>query len=171
MTPIHNVLPLALMLAIPAVAAAAPPAPDIVVVASQDAELQRWTARVERGISQKMRFPRTLGPEKYAHGIVDVTFICSEDGTPSRIAVVGSSGSRPLDRAGVRAIERLNTLHPLPSGVTHGQVYKAQLLFAQTAAQAKRAIALREQGQISNSHVLARRQTTASLTLLPAGTP
>ena len=46
MTNIYNVLPLSLMLAIPAVAAAAPPAPDIVVVGSQDAELTRWTTRV-----------------------------------------------------------------------------------------------------------------------------
>jgi periplasmic protein TonB len=171
MTNIFDVLPLALVLAIPAVAAAAPPAPDIVVVASQDAELQRWVARVERGISQKMRFPRTLGPEKYAQGVVDVTFMCSEDGTPSKVAVVGSSGSRQLDRAGLRAIGRVDTLHPLPSGISHGQVYKAHLLFARTAAQAKRAIALRDEGQTSNSHVLARRQTTASLALMPAGTP
>jgi TonB family protein len=171
MANICNVLPLSLMLAIPAVAAASPPAPDIVVVASQDAELKRWTTRLERGISQKMRFPQTLGPAKYAHGIVDVTFMCSEDGKPSRIAVVGSSGSRHLDRAGIQAIGRVTTLHPLPSGISHGQVYKAHLLFAQTAAQARRAIALREEGQISNSRMLAHRQTTASLTLLPAGTP
>jgi periplasmic protein TonB len=160
-------LPLTLVLAVPTTTAAA--SNEIVVTGAKDAELKRWTSRVEQGISRQMRFPRSVGQAPVDSGLVDVTFKCSQDGSPSEVTIAQTSGSRQIDRAGVRAIERLKTLHPLPDGITHGQVYRARLLFASDKGMAKQIIALREEARAGNSRLVQRmgERTTAGLTLLP----
>jgi periplasmic protein TonB len=126
------VLPLTALLVLPLTSLDAmqqAPDDDIVVLAPNSAEVIAWSARVGENISQQMRYPRDLGPTSDPEGLVEVTFECSEDGRPSNVALLESSGSRRLDRAGMAAVQRVASLHPLPSGIDHRQVYRAQLLF------------------------------------------
>lgn len=171
-------LPLITMFVAPVAALEArQPAPEITVTAPSATELQAWSARVGTAIEREMRFPKRLGPVDVEQGIVDVTFECSADGTPTKIALARTSGSRRLDRAGLQAVERVGTLHPLPAGIAHDQVYRAQMLFAVadgTPPWRQKAALLREKADAAN-----RRRagpggyavTAARVTLQPAGMP
>lgn len=85
------------------------------------------------------------------------------------MTVSRTSGSRQVDLAGVRAIKRLKALHPLVEGISHDQIYKARLLFADCERMAKQISALRRDAQAGNSRLLQRmgERTAVSLTLLP----
>jgi periplasmic protein TonB len=160
------VLPLTVMLVVPLTSldARQPPSDDIVVVAPADAEVRAWSARVGENISQHMRFPRDLGPTSDPEGVVEVTFKCSEDGRPSNVALLETSGSRRLDRAGIAAVERVRSLHPLPRGIDHRQVYKAQLLFATEDGSGRRyqeLAALRAKADRGNAALLQRQSRMA----------
>jgi TonB family protein len=159
------VLPLSAMLIVPLVGLEAKqPAPDIVVTAPVDAEVRAWSARVGEQIQQKMRYPRMLGPTRLPDGLVEVRFECSEDGSPSKVALLNTSGSRRLDAAGVAAVERVRSLHPLPRGIDHGQVYKAQLLFVTDDGSGRwrnEAAALRGKADRANAAFLQRRSSIA----------
>lgn len=170
-------LPLVTMLAVPATLQARQPAPEITVTAPSAAELQAWSARVGGALEREMRFPLRVGPVDFEQGLVDVTFKCSEDGTPTQVAVARTSGSRRLDRAGLRAVERVGSLHPLPTGIDRDQVYRARMLFAiddGTPPWRQEAAAMREEADAANRK-LARAPggvvTAARVTLVPAGTP
>jgi hypothetical protein len=52
--------------------------------------------------------------------------------------VLQSSGSPALDRAGVRAVRSIRTLHPLPTGIAEDSPFEAWLLFARDERNLKR---------------------------------
>lgn len=89
----------------------------------------QWSGRVVRALDRNLHYPMPIrgGPNE---GIASVKFLCSEDGTPSEIAIVRSSGSRDLDAAAVRAVARIATLHPLPEGIAHDQPFQANIVYA-----------------------------------------
>ena len=161
----RGVLPLTAILVVPlASLEARQPTPDIVVRAPVDAEVRAWSARVGENIGEQMRFPRDLGPSNDPEGLVEVTFECNEDGKPDKVALLRSSGSRRLDHAGMMAVERVRSLHPLPRGIDHGQAYKAQLLFATDDGSGRRhkeMAALRAKADRGNAALLQRRSSVA----------
>ena len=167
-------LPLATLLVVPTAALDAKQSPpEITVVAPVNGEVRAWSTRIGQEINQTMRYPRALGSGQRQEGIVDVTFRCSEDGRPSEVALVNSSGSRKLDRAGLSAITTLRSLHPLPAGVGHDQVYRAQMLFAVddgSGSWRERLGALRNKGDRSNDSLMLRRDrpgVASVVTLMP----
>lgn len=170
-------VPLATMLVVPFTGLAAKePAPHITVVAPAEPEVQAWLDRVGQAIDRKMRYPRTISTASYDEGVVELTFAASEDGTPIKVAVLRSSGSRQLDRAAVAAVKRVRSLHPLPSGVDHEQVYKARLLFVIDDGSDRwktRVAAMHDKDDRSNA-ALARQPsgpaTVAVVAVAPAGT-
>ena len=170
-------LPLLTMLVAPTAALQAGQAgPDITVTAPAASEISAWSARVGNAIDREMRYPRLLGLSNSHEGTVDVTFRCSEDGTPTDVSLARKSGSRLLDRAGLKAVQRVGSLHPLPNGVGHDQVYRARMLFAidEGMGRGKRqAEALREKAEVANARIANNRgvATATVVTLLPAGTP
>lgn len=170
-------LPLMTMLVAPMAALEArQTAPEITVTAPAAGEIQAWSARVGSAIDREMRYPRLLGLSNSHEGTVDVTFRCSEDGTPTEVTLARTSGSRLLDRAGLQAVRRVDSLHPLPNGVSHAQVYRARMLFAiddGMGREKRKAEALREQADAANARLARNRQAAAGtvVTLLPSGTP
>jgi TonB family protein len=170
-------LPLLTMLVAPvATLQARQPAPEITVTAPSATELQAWSSRVGGAIEREMRLPKRLGTADYEQGMVDVTFLCSEDGTPTKVALARTSGSSRLDRAGLKAVERVGTLHPLPAGIGQDQVYRARMLFAiddGTPPWRQKSASMRDEANAANSK-LARTGgviTAARVTLVPAGMP
>lgn len=167
-------VPVATMLILPITALPAKePAQEITVVGQND--LQGWTTRVGRAIDEQMEFPRTIGRVGYDEGIVDVSFKCSADGKPSNVALLSSSGSRRLDRAGMSAVKNVSSLHPLPPGISDDQTYRAKLLFAVDDGNGramKRAAALRDKADSGNMALAKRQDGTAMaavVTLMPSG--
>jgi TonB family protein len=88
-----------------------------------------WSQLVEQTIDRHLAYPFFFRSGDFRQGQVQVTFLCSEDGRPASVSVEKSSGSYQLDRAAMRAITRVTSLHPLPEGITHEQKYRAVLLF------------------------------------------
>ena len=171
-------VPLATMLVVPFTSVAAKDLPPpITVVAPADHEVRAWAARVRHDIDRKVRYPRTLTTSPYEEGVVEVTFECGADGTPTNVAVRRSSGSRPIDKAAVAAVRRVRSLHPLPAGIEQDQVYRARLRFVVedgTDRAKMRAAAFGHQGD--GRHAALPQQpdgtaTAAAATLAPAGAP
>jgi periplasmic protein TonB len=110
---------------------------DIVVVGDQES-VDHWKGRVGRELADNLVAPRQIGMQDYPDGVVRVRFHSSETGAPDGVAVSGSSRSVALDRAAVRAVKRIPTLHPLPDGVAHDRMMEAWVIFASSDAQADR---------------------------------
>lgn len=122
-------LPLAVLLIAPVpLEAKEPPTIDVLAPGQAEAQARAWSVRVGQRIERRMRYPATLAGN--IPGVVDVTFMCAEDGRPARVALASSSGQGPLDRAGLKAVRGVRSLHPLPAGVDYDKRYKARLLFA-----------------------------------------
>ena len=160
------IIVLGAMLASPAVAVGSP---------ADTVSLEAWSAQVEKSLGEQLRYPVSRQGD-YDQGMVEVTFRCSDAGRPDKVILGKSSGSRQLDRAAVRAVERIASLHPLAKGVNHDQVYKARLMFGvQYAGDSgkawQRRLAAMQQGAIDNNGWLKRRNdgaTGSAIMLVPA---
>lgn len=130
--------------------------------------VQNWSENVFQQFERKVRYPAPMGTMPASEGIVAVKFNCSEDGVPSQVQLYKTSGHGDLDRATVRAVERIATLHPLPRGVGHDQQYIVRVLFANSEGYAQRNMTrLREDAARSNAWVGRSGATTAMLELVP----
>ncbi len=63
---------------------------------------------------------------------VYLTFTIDREGAPGNVRIVQSSGDRTLDQSAVRALERIDTLGPLPEGYS-GSSINVQYYFEPTA--------------------------------------
>lgn len=126
-------LPLAALFCVPlvGVAQAQPTEPEVTVTAPTPVPFEDWAQRTEQKIDANLRYPRPMHGAPRDEGIVDVTFLCSDSGYPAQVTLDRSSGSRQLDRAGLRAVQNVGSLHPLAYGMKPNQVYRARLFFAQ----------------------------------------
>lgn len=128
-------------------------------VTAQHRSLTDWTARTGQMLSQKLQYPAIIaGPQE---GVVAVKFMCSDSGAPTGIALLKSSGSAQLDRAAMRGVSRIATLHPLPSGLAPSQKYVATILFAQSQGSYVRQIRKLESEQQDGNKWFDGRQTMA----------
>lgn len=92
-----------------------------------------WAARMGRALSRDVGYPQRYHGAPYAQGTALVRFLCSDAGVPAGAALVRSSGDHGLDRAALRAVNRLK-LHPLPAAVGHDQRFAAAIVFATSQA-------------------------------------
>lgn len=124
---------LAPLLAMPGMvlAGGAKPDPqDNITVQAKGISVQTWSNRVAHSLDNGLEYPRPMGTADYHAGLSKVSFHCSDAGAPSDVSIVGSSGSRDLDRAAMRAVQTISTLHPLPDGISHAQTFQAWIVFA-----------------------------------------
>lgn len=148
---------LAVPLLLPAAGLAQSSSPSIDVMAPTTAPptLDNWAEHTGALLSQRLRYPIILaGPEE---GVVQVKFACSDGGTAADVAILNSSGSRQLDNAAMRAIQRIPSLHPLPAGVGVGQRYVATILFAASQSSYDRQIRDIQRQALDNNSRFARR--------------
>jgi len=123
-------VPLALALCAPVSAGPQTKAPDLVVTASpREVALAKWSQRVEQNLQENMRFPQLLAGSTYKDALVEVSFVCSEDGTPGKVAIARSSGDGRYDQAALRSVRRIKSLHPMAEGMEPGQAVRAQMLY------------------------------------------
>lgn len=102
-------------------------------------------------------------------GVVAVKFNCSETGAPAGIEIQKSSGHRDLDYATMRAVKRISTLHPLPTGLADNQKYIVRVLFADSIEDLQRKSAqMRAEAARSNAW-FTRSGNMAMLELAPMG--
>jgi protein TonB len=96
-----------------------------------------WNARVQQALNENLEYPQSIGPYSSGTGIVRIKFNCSDSGRPDKVTLVKSSGEWLLDKAAIRAVSRVATLHPLPTGFKHGQRFEAQVVFASSEYDAR----------------------------------
>ncbi|MBR0553452.1 energy transducer TonB family protein [Stakelama marina] len=145
------------------------------MVVTAQPEVTQWAAATSRELERHLYYPRTLFGREPDQGIVTVHFLCSEDGRPANAVIARSSKNAALDRAAVRAVERIRTLHPLPRGATPQQRFSAVILFANSEEGRDRQLRkLQRDGDRANRDWASRaarsgEQVTAMVGLVPAG--
>lgn len=132
--------------------------------------VETWSKTVFRQFERKMRYPMPLAGAPMSEGIVAVRFGSDENGRPSAVRLHETSGHRDLDKATMRAVERIATLHPLPRGVSDDQQYVVRVLFASSENYARNKMKeLRADAARQNAWVGRSGTTTAMVEILPVG--
>jgi TonB family protein len=89
-----------------------------------------WINRVQNLLVRNLQHSQGISPYSSGTGVVRIKFNCSDSGKPDKVTLKKSSGDLMLDRAALRAMSRVATLHPLPTGFNHGQRFEAEVVFA-----------------------------------------
>ncbi|MBB4861026.1 TonB family protein [Novosphingobium chloroacetimidivorans] len=132
--------------------------------------LAAWSSRLMNDLNKGLRVRDELGAKGPSEGIVAVKFNCSESGAPSKVELLKSSGNREFDFATLRAVRRIASLHPLPTGLDHDQKYIVRMLFANSEEGAKQRIAqMRRDADRSNAWYMKTGTNTAAIELAPIG--
>lgn len=84
-----------------------------------DPEITGWVDRIEVQLDKALE--DSAGPVRDSSGTVTLKFNCSENGKATNVSIAKSSGNRRVDRAAMRAVEMVESYHPLPRGLSHGQ--------------------------------------------------
>lgn len=140
------------------------------IVVTGAVTLDQWSARTSKQLEQKIGRPYYASGERPKDGVVRVSFLCSETGVPKAVALADSSGHFELDNAALRAVRRLDSLHPLPDGLSPDQKYQAVVLFATSRASYDNQMArLHKDAKQRNAWFKqGGRQVAASVGLMPA---
>ena len=101
----------------------------IVVESKRDA-VTHWAAGISRDLKKQLRAHHAVADWEPATGIVSVRFKRGEDGKPSDVVLSRRSGVGRLDRSALRAVAAINSLDPLPSGLSTGQKIQANIFIA-----------------------------------------
>ncbi|USI72202.1 energy transducer TonB [Sphingomonas morindae] len=107
------------------------PAPSINVMAETPAQ---WQARINESLDRNLVYPTMLSTAPAPDGVVRIAFRCSETGQPQAVRLIESGGSHALDRAALKAVASIETLHPLPAGIDHDRAMEAWIVFASDEA-------------------------------------
>lgn len=106
-----------------------------ILVESKPDAVTHWAAGISRDLEKRLRAGNGMTVWEMtrwepATGIVSVRFKCGEDGKPSDVVLSRRSGVGQLDRSALRAVAAINSLNPLPSGLSTGQNIQANIFFA-----------------------------------------
>ena len=142
--------------------------PSITVQAGHETVAQ-WSDRVGHSLDQGLAYPKPMGTANYNQGLAKVAFHCAQDGRPGDVALIASSGSRDLDRAAMQAVQRIQTLHPLPDGIGHDRAIQAWVAFAPDEDSLKQMTrTTHQQADMANAQVEKARQSQVASASAPA---
>ncbi len=123
----------AAVLAVP-LAPLASAAPGIVVTGRP---MDVFTRDVTRDLQTQIA--RTHLPYRFDRsGMVSVRFHATPTGGTRDLTIYRSSGTNVLDRTAQRAVLRLSSLAPLPSGIRENNVFQANIVFANSEREGDR---------------------------------
>lgn len=123
-----------------------------IVVQASPVTLKQWSKTISNRLEDGIRYPAPMWATDIDSGIVTVRFQCGEDGRPTALTLNRKSGSGALNRAAMRAVSHIKTLHPLPAGLKPTQVYEAHILFARSEEEYRRQIVmLRKEAERRNA--------------------
>lgn len=142
-----------------------------IVVVGERLSLADWSKKMTGSLERHMIYPEYLTRIEPNEGVVRVSFLCSEEGKPTAVTLLDSSGHHEIDEAALRAVRHIPTLHPLADGLTHAQRYQAVLLFAKSQESHDRQIAaIREDAARRNAWFgTGGAQVAMGISLLPDG--
>lgn len=135
------------------------------VVTATALTVDQWSANTTKSLERQLRRAVHSNSPQTNEGVVRVNFRCSEDGTPSEVALANSSGHGDLDRAALRAVRGISTLHPLPQGIPHDQRFAALILFANDQLSYNRQMAVLRENAARENASLAAGRTPLAMTI------
>lgn len=103
---------------------------QMVITAPSKPSVVQWTQKIAQQLDRRLVYPRAIGRSDYPEGTVSVRFSCGDDGKPASVVVFRGSGNRLIDRAAVRAIAKMDTLHPMPAAIRHNSTFQANIILA-----------------------------------------
>ncbi|WP_159975937.1 MULTISPECIES: TonB family protein [unclassified Novosphingobium] len=151
----------------PAFASTEPTHGNAIVVVSPS--LEAWSSKVFKSLNQKLRYPSSISGMPDHTGVVAVKFNCGETGAPEGIEIQKSSGHNDLDYATMRAVKRIATLYPLPTGLSNNQKFIVRVLFADSIDELQRKSAEMRAEAARNNAWFTRGGNVAVLELAPMG--
>ena len=103
---------------------------QMVITAPSKPTVAVWSQQIAQQLDRRLVYPRAIGHADHPEGTVSVRFSCGDDGKPASVVVFRSSGNRLIDRAAVRAIAQMDTLHPMPAAIRHNSTFQANIILA-----------------------------------------
>lgn len=116
------------VLAIPLSSKEAPSSIVVMPVPSQEVFVERVSEDLERQLNRNTGIRNDVSGE----GIAIVRFVRDTEGSPAEIRMMRRTGNSGLDRLAIQAVRRLSTLEAVPEGVGPGQIFQANIVFANT---------------------------------------
>ena len=102
----------------------------ILIVAPNGPTVTAWSQKIAQQLDRHLEYPQAIGRADYPEGTVSVRFSCGDDGKPASVMLFRGSGNRWIDRAAVRAIAQIDTLHPMPVAIGHDSTFQANIILA-----------------------------------------
>ena len=102
----------------------------ILITAPSRPTVAVWSQKIVQQLDRHLVYPRAIGSADYPEGTVSVRFSCGDDGKPASVVLFRGSGNRLIDRAAVRAIAQIDTLHPMPVAIGHDSTFQANIILA-----------------------------------------
>lgn len=110
-------------------------AEDIIVESSSFTH-EAWLTHVSRQLDARLTYPQMLTTNSsQPAGAVSVRFVADQQGRPAALEVVRGSGTKALDRAAMRAVSKLNSLHPMPAAFNGNHLFRADIVFASSPSE------------------------------------
>jgi TonB family protein len=110
------------------------------VVTGHQEAMARWRTIVSRRLDDNLRVPTFIADRMWSPGIAQVVFWAGDNGRPAGTTLVRRSGSPVLDAIAVSAVKRLRHLPPLPAGIDSSRRFRADIVFAQSDDDYRRAM-------------------------------
>ena len=124
--------PIALALTATAVAPASANTAQADIIVSPSGAMQQWRADIGRDLGRNLMLAERWAKYNPDSGIVQVRFTLDADGRPSGMTTYRSSSSVATDRAARWAVRRLSSFDDAPVGFARGQVFQANIIFAES---------------------------------------
>lgn len=102
----------------------------ILIVAPNGPTVAAWSQKIAQQLDRHLVYPQAFAKADYPEGTVSVRFSCGNDGKPASVMLYRGSGNRLIDRAAVRAIAQIRTLHPMPRAIGHDSIFQANIILA-----------------------------------------
>ena len=128
-------------------------AKPLVIIAPSRPTVAVWSQKIAQQLDRHLVYPRAFGNADYPEGTVSVRFSCGNDGRPASVVLFRGSGNPWIDRAAVRAIRQMETLHPMPLAIRHDSTIQANIILAadeQSIARQRKALRHNESLRIAH---------------------
>lgn len=99
------------------------------IIVSSARPIDRFVDDVSRDLDRQLKRHTVAYPRFAEPGLTQVFFECGPDGKPAKIRLGRKSGVFSGATAR-RAVANLRSLHPLPQGVPHDQIFLANVIVA-----------------------------------------
>lgn len=101
------------------------------IVVSSGRSIKTFVEDVSRDLNRELSRVDIVAPRQQESGVAQVLFECGPDGKPINVRLYNKSGYWTGLEAR-RVVSKIRSLHPLPQGLTHDQLFLANIIIAES---------------------------------------